>query len=52
MDPPTKSTAEQFPLAYLITIRSFGTWLHGSEDTRAIQYVLYEQGEPIPAFDD
>ena len=29
MDP--HSDSPEFPLAYLITIRSFGTWLHGDE---------------------
>ena len=73
----------EFPLAYLITLRSVGTWLHGDERSsvdrpglnvhgsqrrpanpklrylwkpehvaRVNHYVLYEQGEDIPSFED
>ncbi|HSE32832.1 MAG TPA: hypothetical protein VLA93_14760 [Pyrinomonadaceae bacterium] len=43
-------------LGYLISFRCYGTWLHGdkvwlwteTELSNAIDYVLYEQGDPLP----
>jgi len=35
------------PLAYFISFRTHGTWLH-----EAVDYVLNGQGDDLPDFDD
>lgn len=44
MDPHPDS--QMFPLAYLITIRSYGTWLHGDERTSADRHGINIYGTP------
>ena len=38
-------------LAYFISFRSYGTWLHGDQ-RGSIDRVLYGQGDELPRFDD
>jgi REP element-mobilizing transposase RayT len=40
------SDSFQFPLAYLITIRSFGTWLHGDERRAVDRHGFNVYGSP------
>ncbi len=48
MNPHRDFQADHIPLAYLITFRSYGTWLHGRAGAvDRFHYVLYDQGEPL-----
>src|SRR5262245_60357021 len=38
----------EFPLAYLITFRTYGTWLHGDERTSIDRYMNNYSGPRIP----
>ena len=40
------SYSSRFPLAYLITIRSFGTWLHGDEPSSVDRHGFNIYGTP------
>lgn len=40
------SDSSRFPLAYLITIRSFGTWLHGDEPSSVDRHGFNICGTP------
>lgn len=39
----------EFPLAYLITFRTYGTWLHGDERGSIDRYHNRYRGERVPA---
>ncbi len=39
----------EFPLAYLITFRTYGTWLHGDERGSIDRYHNRYKGERVPA---
>jgi hypothetical protein len=46
----------EFPLAYFISFRTYGTWLHGDErgsvNRKQIDYEINGQGDDLPSFDD
>ena len=42
--PDEQFNFREFPLAYLITIRSFGTWLHGDEPSSVDRHGLNVYG--------